>query len=501
MYLIRRQPHTQQENGPSERDAKVCELRAALGPLSGRSLQYCTDSCLRRYLEARNWNVDKAKKMLEETIKWRATFKPEEIRWHEVAHEGVTGKISRANFHDRSGRTVLIMRPGMQTTKCTEDNVRYMVYLLENGILNLADGQEQMSWLLDFTGWSLSTNIPIKTSRDCINVLQNHYPQRLAIAFLYNPPRIFEAFWKTLHSTTKGSSHPALQKIPSHVKWLSPFGFPIINEHIKLLTIGSTLLAVNMFRRKHSQNHQENGLAEQEAKVSELRAALGPLSDRSVKYCTDACLRRYLIARNWNVDKAKKMLEETLKWRATYKPEEIRWHEVAHEGETGKVSRADFHDRSGRTVLIMRPGMQNTTCAEDNVRHLVYLIENGILNLGEGQEQMSWLIDFTGWGLSVKVVKFFLDPITIQKVKFVYPKKEDSFELMKSFFDVDNLPNEFGGKATLTYDHEEFSRLMAQDDVKTAKFWGLDEKPSHIANSHSGAQVAPEPTPLALPAS
>ncbi|KAJ6907269.1 phosphatidylinositol transfer protein 3 [Populus alba x Populus x berolinensis] len=294
-----------------------------------------------------------------------------------------------------------------------------------------------------------------------------------------------------------------------------------------------------MFRRKHSQNHQENGLAEQEAKVSELRAALGPLSDRSVKYCTDACLRRYLIARSWNVDKAKKMLEETLKWRATYKPEEIRWHEVAHEGETGKVSRADFHDRSGRTVLIMRPGMQNTTCAEDNVRHLVYLIENGILNLGEGQEQMSWLIDFTGWGLSVKVpiktarecinilqnhyperlavaflynpprifeafwkvVKFFLDPITIQKVKFVYPKKEDSFELMKSFFDVDNLPNEFGGKATLTYDHEEFSRLMAQDDVKTSKFWGLDEKPNHIANSHSGAQVAPEPTPLALPAS
>ena len=85
-------------------------------------------------------------------------------------------------------------------------------------------------------------------------------------------------------------------------------------------------------------------------------------------------------------------------------------------------------------------------------------------------------------------------------MKFVYPKKEDSVELMKSFFDVDNLPNEFGGKATLNYDHEEFSRLMSQDDVKTAKFWGLDEKPSHIANGHSGAQVAPEPTPLALPA-
>jgi len=59
----------------------VNELRAALGPLAGRRSLYCTDACLRRYLEARNWNVDKGKKMLEETLKWRATYKPEEIRW------------------------------------------------------------------------------------------------------------------------------------------------------------------------------------------------------------------------------------------------------------------------------------------------------------------------------------------------------------------------------------------------------------------------------------
>lgn len=59
----------------------MAELRAAIGPLSGRRLKYCTDACLRRYLEARNWNVDKARKMLEETLKWRSTYKPEEIRW------------------------------------------------------------------------------------------------------------------------------------------------------------------------------------------------------------------------------------------------------------------------------------------------------------------------------------------------------------------------------------------------------------------------------------
>ncbi|XP_054808523.1 uncharacterized protein LOC129310641 isoform X1 [Prosopis cineraria] len=271
MFRLRRQTQNQAERDPSYKDGKVAELRAALGPLSGRSLKYCTDACLRRYLEARNWSVDKAKKMLEETVQWRSTYKPEEIRWPEVAHEGETGKVSRANFHDRFGRTVLIMRPGMQNTACPEDNIRHLVYLMENAIINLPEGQEQMSWLIDFTGFSLNTTVSVKTARDIIYILQNHYPERLGIAFLYSPPRIFQAFWKA--------------------------------------------------------------------------------------------------------------------------------------------------------------------------------------------------------------VRYFLDPRTFLKVKFVYPKEKESEELMKSLFDMENLPNEFGGKATLKYDHEEFSRMMIDDDVKTAKFWGVDDKP------------------------
>lgn len=291
MSLFRRKPasHTNQADDSSTRDPKVSNLRAALGPLSGRSLKFCTDACLRRYLEARNWNLDKTKKMLEETLKWRSTFKPEEIRWHEVAQEGETGKVSKANFHDRLGRTVLIMRPGKQNTSSPEGNIRHLVYLMENAILNLPEGQEKMSWLIDFNGWSLNTNIPIKTARGIIYILQNHYPERLALVVLYSPPRFFEAFWK--------------------------------------------------------------------------------------------------------------------------------------------------------------------------------------------------------------VVKYFIDTKTFEKIKFVYPNNKDSVELMKTFFDAENLPIEFGGKATLNYDHEEFSSLMAQDDVKTAKFWGFDDVAS------KAAEVTPVPVSVASAAS
>lgn len=75
-------------------------------------------------------------------------------------------------------------------------------------------------------------------------------------------------------------------------------------------------------------------------------------------------------------------------------------------------------------------------------------------------------------GQLMQVVKFFVDAKTFEKIKFVYPNDKQSAEVMKSFFDAENLPSEFGGKASLKYDHEEFSRLMAEEDVKTAKYWG-----------------------------
>ncbi|XVE70267.1 hypothetical protein DITRI_Ditri10aG0058700 [Diplodiscus trichospermus] len=78
----------------------------------------------------------------------------------------------------------------MQNITSVDNQLRHLVYLIENAILNLPERQEQMAWLTDFTGWTLSTSVPTKLARDTINVLEKHYPKRLAIAFHYNPPRI-----------------------------------------------------------------------------------------------------------------------------------------------------------------------------------------------------------------------------------------------------------------------------------------------------------------------
>ncbi|XP_010477478.1 PREDICTED: random slug protein 5 [Camelina sativa] len=174
---------------------KINEVRTLLGALPEKSSEFCSDAAITRYLAARNGHVKKATKMLKETLKWRTQYKPEEIRWEEIAREAETGKIYRANYTDKYGRTVLVMKPSSQNTKSYKGQIRFLVYCMENAILNLSDNQEQMVWLIDFHGFNMS-HISLKVSRETAHVLQEHYPERLGMAILYNPPKIFEPFYK-----------------------------------------------------------------------------------------------------------------------------------------------------------------------------------------------------------------------------------------------------------------------------------------------------------------
>ncbi|XP_058085512.1 uncharacterized protein LOC131232984 [Magnolia sinica] len=177
-----------------EQQEKINEVRRFLGELPDKLSIYCSDASISRYLRARSWNVKKATKMLKETLKWRIQYKPEEIRWEDVAHEAQTGKIYRSNYTDKFGRSVLVMKPGCQNTKSAKGQIRYLVYCMENAILNLPLEQEQMVWLIDFQGFSMS-NISVKVTRETAYVLQEHYPERLGLAILYNPPKFFEPFY------------------------------------------------------------------------------------------------------------------------------------------------------------------------------------------------------------------------------------------------------------------------------------------------------------------
>lgn len=68
--------------------------------------------------------------------------------------------------------------------------------MLENAVdAATAAGSEKIVWLIDFNKWSLRSSPPMKTSRQTLDILQNHFPERLALAICYNPPKMFGMFW------------------------------------------------------------------------------------------------------------------------------------------------------------------------------------------------------------------------------------------------------------------------------------------------------------------
>ncbi|TVU22572.1 hypothetical protein EJB05_32282, partial [Eragrostis curvula] len=160
----------------------INELRKELGDHSSEAIKgFLSDATLSRFLRARNWNVQKASKMLKAAVKWRLAFQPENICWEDISEEAETGKIYRADYKDKLGRTVLVLRPGLENTTSGTGQIKYLVYSLEKAIMNLTDDQEKMVWLTDFQSWTLGST-PLKVTRETVNVLQDCYPERLGLA-------------------------------------------------------------------------------------------------------------------------------------------------------------------------------------------------------------------------------------------------------------------------------------------------------------------------------
>ncbi|CAL4899849.1 unnamed protein product [Urochloa decumbens] len=147
-----------------EQKGKINEVRELLGNLPTEMPNFLSDATIRRFLRARNWSTVQAAKSLKEAARWRRQYEPEKIRW---------------------------------TKTSEEDHLKYLVYNLENLVLNSEDAQESVVWMSDFRGWAISST-PFSLTRESLRIIQKYYPGLIAVAILTNPPKIFESFWKII---------------------------------------------------------------------------------------------------------------------------------------------------------------------------------------------------------------------------------------------------------------------------------------------------------------
>lgn len=121
-----------------------------------------------------------------------------------LARELATGKMYVAPYVDARGRTVVIMRPGVENSTNVAHQVETIVYTLERALAQARSRQDvhhhccPLTILLDFSNFSIRKAPSIQAARLTIDIVQQHYLSAIATALILHPPWVFHTFYKLI---------------------------------------------------------------------------------------------------------------------------------------------------------------------------------------------------------------------------------------------------------------------------------------------------------------
>jgi hypothetical protein len=148
---------------------------------------------------------------------------------------------------------------------------------------------------------------------------------------------------------------------------------------------------------------------EEREKMNELREMVTgwDLGPEEKQFCTDLTLYRYLYGLSWDMELASKQLKDTVEWRKTYRPQDIRLEELEPVARTGWMFHK-FHDKEGRPILYIVVEKDETSADEHldlKFRHIAYVLENCFQDMEENGYSVTWIVDFKNASVSIDLVK------------------------------------------------------------------------------------------------
>ncbi|MCJ1284063.1 hypothetical protein MMC26_003394 [Xylographa opegraphella] len=166
-------------------------------PITDAERMWLTRECLLRYLRASKWSVPDAIRRLLETLTWRREWGLVEHTADYISIENETGKQLILGY-DIDARPCLYLNPSKQNTEKGPRQLQHLVFMLERTIDLMGPGQETLALLINFQQMSSGQSPSIAQGRQTMNILQNHYPERLGRACVINIPWFFWVFYKTI---------------------------------------------------------------------------------------------------------------------------------------------------------------------------------------------------------------------------------------------------------------------------------------------------------------
>jgi hypothetical protein len=197
-------------------------------PVSEDERFWLTRECLLRYLRATKWDQKSAIQRLRATLVWRREFGTDTFTADYISEENAKGKQVQLGF-DKEGRPCLYLLPQNQNTKPSQRQVEHLVYMLERTLDLHPPGQEGLALLIDFRNTSSGGTPPMSISKQVLDILQSHYPERLGRALLTH------CMYPVITLCTKPILMPKIVPwyVSAFLKLISPFIDPVTKSKIK----------------------------------------------------------------------------------------------------------------------------------------------------------------------------------------------------------------------------------------------------------------------------
>ncbi|KAL1809827.1 hypothetical protein ACET3Z_026817 [Daucus carota] len=156
---------------------------------------------LRRFLRARDHDIEKASTMFLKYQEWKRSFIPNgHISVNEIQNE-ISQKKQFMQGFDKQGRpiTVLVGCKHFQNKKGGVDELkRFAVFALEKLCSRMPTGEEKFVVIADLKGWGYS-NCDVRGMLGALSILQDYYPERLGKLYIVHVPYIFMKVWKIVY--------------------------------------------------------------------------------------------------------------------------------------------------------------------------------------------------------------------------------------------------------------------------------------------------------------
>lgn len=180
---------------------KVVDQMRALVETHDPTSKECDDATIRRFLHARDLDIDKASAMFLKYLKWRKTFTPNgTISVSEVQNEIAQNKMFMQGS-DKSGRPIAVVFGGRHFCNKKgglEEFKRFVVFGLDKLCSRMPSGQEKFVVIGDLQGWGYSCS-DIRGYLAALSILQDYYPERLGKLFIVHVPYVFMTVWKMVY--------------------------------------------------------------------------------------------------------------------------------------------------------------------------------------------------------------------------------------------------------------------------------------------------------------